>query len=110
MSLPPLSSEQQIRPRHFELRMAAIFFTLLIPNGIYIPYFPLWLTENGFGPEEVAVILSAPMFLRVVTTPFLTAMADRASDRANVYIALVAASVLGVVIAFIAQATLKAAP
>ena len=61
MSLPPLSSEQQIRPRHFELRMAAIFFTLLIPNGIYIPYFPLWLTKNGFGPEEVAVILSAPI-------------------------------------------------
>lgn len=94
MSLPQLSSEQQIRPRHFELRMAAIFFTLLVPNGIFIPYFPLWLTENGFGPEQVAVILSAPMFLRVVTTPFLTAMADRARDRANVYVAIVAASVL----------------
>ncbi|TIQ16362.1 MAG: MFS transporter, partial [Mesorhizobium sp.] len=36
--------------------------------------------------------LAAPMFLRVVTTPLLTALADRASDRAHVYIALMAAS------------------
>ena len=39
-------------------------------------------------PEEIAVILSAPMFLRVVTTPLITAMADRAKDRANVLIAI----------------------
>lgn len=70
-----------------------MFFTLLIPGGAYIPYFPLWLEKNGFGPQQIAVILSAPMFLRVVTTPVLTALADRARDRANVYIALVAASV-----------------
>ena len=34
------------------------------------------------------------MFLRVVTTPMLTAYADRASDRANVLLVLVAAAVL----------------
>jgi PPP family 3-phenylpropionic acid transporter len=94
MSLPPLSPEQKIKPRYFELRMALIFFTLLVPGGTYIPYFPLWLSANDFNPEEIAVILSAPMFLRVVTTPFFTALADRAGDRANVYVALVAASVI----------------
>lgn len=74
--------------------MAALFFTLLVPGGIYLPYFPLWLEANGFGPEKIAVILSAPMFLRVATTPLLTALADKVRDRADVYIALVAASVL----------------
>ena len=69
-----------------------MFFTLLIPGGIYIPYFPLWLQKHGFDPEQIAVILSAPMFLRVVTTPLLTALAARALDRANIYIALVTAS------------------
>lgn len=92
MSLPPLSPEQQVKPRFFELRLAAMFFTLLIPGGTYIPYFPLWLERHDFGPEEIAVILSAPMFLRVVTTPFFTALADKARDRADVYIVLVAAS------------------
>ncbi len=94
MSLPPLSPEQKLKPRWFEPRMAMIFFTLLVPNGIYLPYFPLWLEVKGFDPEKIAVILSAPMFLRVVTTPLLTALADKARDRANVYTALVGASVL----------------
>lgn len=94
MSLPQLSPEQKIKPRWFELRLAAMFFTLLIPGGIYVPYFPLWLERHGFGPQEIAVVLSAPMFLRVATTPVFTTLADKARDRANVYNVLVAASVI----------------
>ncbi len=94
MSLPPLSPEQKVKPRYFELRMAAMFFTLLVPAGIYLPYFPLWLEANSFGPEEIGVILSGPILLRVLTTPLFTALADRARDRADIYIALVSASVV----------------
>lgn len=93
-SLPPLSPEQLVKPRHFELRMSLIFFTLFVPLGTHVPYFPLWLQAKGFHAEQIAVILAAPMFLRVATTPFLTALADKASDRANVYVALVAASLI----------------
>ncbi|CCV14153.1 putative transporter of 3-phenylpropionic acid [Mesorhizobium sp. STM 4661] len=93
-SLPPLSPEQLVKPRQFELRMSLIFFTLFVPLGTHLPYFPLWLQAKGFHAGEIAVILAAPMFLRVVTTPLLTALADRARDRANVYIALVAASMI----------------
>ncbi|RWC92682.1 MAG: MFS transporter [Mesorhizobium sp.] len=94
MSLPPLTPEQLVKPRHFELRMSLIFATLFVSLGTHLPYFPLWLQAKGFHAEQIAVILAAPMFLRVVTTPLLTALADRARDRANVYIALVAASML----------------
>ncbi|PBC19428.1 MFS transporter [Mesorhizobium sp. WSM4310] len=94
MSLPPLSPEQLVKPRHFELRMSLIFGTLFISLGTHLPYFPLWLQAKGFHAEQIAVILAAPMFLRVVTTPLLTTLADRARDRANVYVALVAASLL----------------
>ncbi|HWK67063.1 MAG TPA: MFS transporter [Rhizobiaceae bacterium] len=93
-SLPPLSPEQLVKPRHFELRISLVFAFLFIPQGIHLPYFPLWLEARGFSPEQIAVILSAPMFLRVVTTPFVTAFADRAKDRANVLVALVAAALL----------------
>lgn len=92
MQLPPLSPEQRVKPRRFELRVALIFGCLFISQGIYLPYFPLWLETAGFGPEEIAVILSAPLFLRVVTTPFITAFADRADDRATVLVALVASA------------------
>lgn len=71
-----------------------IYALLLIPGAIYTPYFPLWLSVKGFGPEEIAIILSAPLFLRVVTTPIITAFADKANDRANVLTALVVASLL----------------
>jgi len=92
MPLPPLSPEQLVKPRHFEARIALIFATLFVSTGINLPYFPLWLEANGFGAEQIAVILAAPMFLRVVTTPFLTAYADKAKDRADVLLVLVAAS------------------
>ncbi|TKB11422.1 MAG: MFS transporter [Mesorhizobium sp.] len=94
MSLPPLSPEQLVKPSHFELRMSLIFATLFVSQGTHLPYFPLWLQAKGFHAEQIAVILAAPMFLRVVTTPMLTALADRAKDRTDVYIALVAASMI----------------
>ncbi|RVB68122.1 MFS transporter, partial [Mesorhizobium sp. M7A.F.Ca.CA.002.03.2.1] len=75
MSLPQLSPEQLVKPRHFELRMSLMFATLFVPLGTHLPYFPLWLQAKGFHAEQIAVILAAPMFLRVVTTPLLTALA-----------------------------------
>lgn len=94
MPLPPLTPEQLVKPRHFEARIALIFASLFVSTGINLPYFPLWLEFHGFGAEQIAVILAAPMFLRVVTTPLLTAFADRARDRANVLIVLVAAALV----------------
>jgi PPP family 3-phenylpropionic acid transporter len=94
MPLPPLSPEQLVKPRYFEARIALIFASLFVSTGTNLPYFPLWLKANGFDAERIAVILAAPMFLRVVTTPFLTAYADKASDRAGVLLVLVAAALV----------------
>ena len=94
MPLPPLSPEQLVKPRHFEVRLALIFASLYVSLGINVPYFPLWLEAGGFGAEQIAVILAVPMFLRVVTTPLLTAYADRANDRVNVLLVLVGLSVV----------------
>ncbi|HEY6633631.1 MAG TPA: MFS transporter [Rhizobiaceae bacterium] len=94
MSLPPLQPEQLVKPGRFDLRMSLIFAAVFIPLGVNVPYFPLWLEAKGFGPEQIAVILSAPIFLRVVTTPIISSMADRAKDRANVLIAISVAAFL----------------
>ena len=90
MSLPPLTPEQLVKPRHFELRLSVIFAAIFVPMGVHLPYFPLWLEASGFDAEQIAVILSAPMFLRVVTTPIISTLADRADDRADVFIGLCA--------------------
>jgi PPP family 3-phenylpropionic acid transporter len=94
MQLPPLSPEQLVKPRHFELRISLLFAAIFVSPGVHLPYFPLWLEAKGFGAADIGVILSAPMFLRVVTTPFLTAMADKARDRANVLMLLIAAALV----------------
>ena len=94
MSLPPLSPGQLVKPRRFEFRIALIFTAIFFPLGVHLPYFPLWLEAKGFDAAQIGIILSAPMFLRIVTTPLLTALADRAGDRANVLVALVAVSLV----------------
>ena len=94
MPLPPLQPDQLVKPHRFELRISLIFAAVFIPLGVNVPYFPLWLEAKGFGPEQIAIILSAPIFLRVVTTPIISSMADRAKDRANVLIAISVASFL----------------
>lgn len=94
MSLPPLSPEHLVKPQRFELRVSLMFAAIFVPMGIHLPYFPLWLEGVGFDAGQIAIILSAPMFLRVVTTPFITAMADEAKDRANMILLLLASSLL----------------
>jgi PPP family 3-phenylpropionic acid transporter len=87
-NLPPLSPAQQVKPRHFELRMSLLIAAVFAPNGFYLPYFPLWLRESGFGPEQIAVLIAAPMFVRVLAGPTVSALADRAPDRVPVLMLL----------------------
>jgi PPP family 3-phenylpropionic acid transporter len=89
---PP--SEPFVKPRHFELRSSLLYAAIFIAPGFHLPYFPLWLKENGFDANQIAIALSAPLFLRLFTTPLITAMADRMAERAHMLIAVVAASAL----------------
>ncbi|MDI6026005.1 MFS transporter [Corticibacterium sp. UT-5YL-CI-8] len=94
MSLPPLTAEQMVKPRAFELRMSFIYAAGFLSGGIHLPYLPLWLEANGLGPEQIAVILGAPIFLRGFTTSLITAFADRAKDRANVMVVMAGGSLI----------------
>lgn len=94
MSLPPLPPDQQVKPRRFELRMSLMYSALFLAAGVHLPYFPLWLEDAGFDAAQIAIILSAPMFIRMATTPSITAYADRAGDRVNVLIVMIAAALL----------------
>lgn len=94
MQLPPLAAEQLVKPRGFELRMSLIFAAIFLTPGIHLPYLPLWLDEQGFDAQQIALILSAPMFLRVVSTPIITALADQSRDRAHVLILAIVGSLV----------------
>ena len=53
--LPPLPPDQAVKPPRFELRVALLFVCVFMPNGIHLPYFPLWLELKQFSPAEIAV-------------------------------------------------------
>jgi len=74
--------------------MSLIFAAIFLTPGIHLPYLPLWLDEQGFDAQQIALLLSAPMFLRVVSTPIVTALADQSRDRANVLILAIAGSLV----------------
>jgi PPP family 3-phenylpropionic acid transporter len=56
--------------------------------GLQVPYFPLWLIERGLTPGQVAVVLSAPLLLRVVIAPLVGRLADGRADRRGLVIGL----------------------
>lgn len=92
--LPPLSPEQKIKPRFFELRMSILYACLFLPNGIHLPYFPLWLKLHEFSPSEIATIVAVPYFVRIFAGPVVSAYADRAADRMPVLLACAVLSVI----------------
>jgi PPP family 3-phenylpropionic acid transporter len=92
--LPPLSPDQLVKPRHFELRMSVLYACLFLPNGIHLPYFPLWLELQRFSPSEIAIIIALPYFVRIFAGPAVSAYADRAPDRVPVLMTCAILSVI----------------
>ncbi|MEP3277330.1 MAG: MFS transporter [Stappiaceae bacterium] len=49
--------------------------------GIFLPFFPIFLSDRGFSDVDIGFLLAAPMITRVLCVPFLTAIADRSGRR-----------------------------
>ncbi|WP_275782914.1 MFS transporter [Pararhizobium gei] len=81
---PP--SYREDAPAYFVPRIALLFCAPLIVNGFAMPYFPVWLSTLSLNDLEIGIILSVPMFVRVVTAPLVGVLADRIGERAEVLI------------------------
>lgn len=80
---PPVPEEA---PRFFVGRMALLFCAPMLVNGIALPFFPVWLDTLSMSDLEIGIILSLPMFIRVLTAPVAGIVADRLGDRAIVLV------------------------
>ena len=76
------------------MRLSLLFGALFVPNSIYLSFFPLWLASGGLDPVQISTLLTIPVFVRLITTPIFTHMADRVRERTHVLIAISAMSVL----------------
>ncbi|MBA8878473.1 MFS transporter [Phyllobacterium myrsinacearum] len=86
----------QDKPSRFELRLALAYFAIFISSGLHLPYFPLWLEFRSLSPTEISIVLSMPLFVRVIAAPLVSILADQSNDRAHI---LTIATILAVIVA-----------
>ncbi len=86
----------QEKPPRFELRVALAYFAIFTSSGLHLPYFPLWLEYRALTPTQIAIVLSMPLFVRVIAAPLVSMLADRSNDRAHI---LSIATVLAAIVA-----------
>jgi MFS transporter, PPP family, 3-phenylpropionic acid transporter len=76
-------------------RMSFFYGAAFFVTGIYFPYFPIWLANQGYSPALAAVILSIPMFARIVATPLVTFLADKSGNHRALVLVLLVLSIAG---------------
>jgi len=68
--------------------LSAVFGALFIIYGVQLTYLPVWLDARGLSAKEIALATSAPTFLRIVITPAIAMLADKAEAHRRFVIAL----------------------
>ena len=76
-------------------RVSALFASSFVTLGIQLPFFPVLLAHRGLSDTEIAIVVAAPMVLRVTTVSALGALADRVGDRRRVLMAYAGFALLG---------------
>jgi len=84
-----------LSPASLARRVSAFFAASFLINGIYGPYFGVWLESKGLSPVMVGVVLSLPMFSRMVAGPLFAYAADRWSKHRLAIQLLISAALLG---------------
>lgn len=58
------------------LTLSVLSAVVVLPIGLHLPYFPVYLSARGLTQADVATVLAAPLILRIVVTPIVAAIAD----------------------------------
>ncbi len=69
-------------------RLAFLYAALFLVVGCYLPYLPVWLQWRELSADQIAVLLAAPLYVRVLFTPTISFAADRLGNRRLILILL----------------------
>ena len=78
----------------------SLYFAALFSNlGVYLPFMPVFLAWRGMTAFEIAILTSAPLFVRIVATPAIGIWSDAQDDHRRAIIlggwaAIVCAAIL----------------
>jgi PPP family 3-phenylpropionic acid transporter len=80
--------------RSFAWRLGFLYAALFLVVGCYLPYLPVWLDWRSLDADQIAVLLAAPLFTRILVTPLIGFAADLVGGRRTIVIALAWGSLL----------------
>jgi len=73
---------------------AATYVALCAAIGVQMPFFPLFLTARGLGPEAVGIATAMPMAIRLVAMPLAGILSDKSAAPRAVLVVLGVVSAL----------------
>lgn len=88
-SLTPMASHASKRKGpSLALRLGFLYAALFLVVGCYLPYLPVWLQWRELSADQIAVLLAAPLYVRILFTPTISFAADRLGNRRLILILL----------------------
>ena len=80
------------------LRMSLFFAALFLGLGVFVPFFPVWLSAQGLDATQISVVLACQMAVRIFAGPAFAFLADVLHNRRALLIALSLAALAGMVL------------
>lgn len=68
----------------YALRIAAFYGALFLYIGVYVPFFPVYLSALGLTATQIGLVMALPLVIRIAATPVMTWLADRAGNASAV--------------------------
>ncbi|MCC9622690.1 3-phenylpropionate MFS transporter [Thalassospira sp. MA62] len=95
----PVRNRPQLSDNAKTATILALFFVgLFLIQGIFLPYWPVWLKAQGLSAGEIGILLSLPNWVRVFADPMIAQRADRTGNRKTPMIWLAGIYVITVLI------------
>jgi PPP family 3-phenylpropionic acid transporter len=85
-------AEAPIVNDRFALRLALFYEAFFAVSGLYLPFFPVWLSAKGLDAAAIGIVLAVPQFLRLAAIPVGTRLADRSGALKGALVAAVFAA------------------
>ncbi|MBV9554600.1 MAG: MFS transporter [Alphaproteobacteria bacterium] len=78
---------------HLVLRLSLYYGAIFLIVGVKTPFWPVFLAGRGLDPHEISLVFAAAIWLNVVVTPTIGALADRLARRRLMMMVLAATAI-----------------